>query len=163
MPNQVSQRILNRDVNRKCTDIPIVKRVLAFISPQTRFGCINNANLESRIDLCAAWRCCEMGRLVKFLFRYEAFESDQKHAESHLFPSGYPLTFPRTPSWRGCYTLYNVTHPLWLEMCRHPHSARVCACARLFAVIHRRGPAFRGLTADISLSRGGEASDVWGL
>lgn len=59
-----------------------------------------------------------------------------------------------------------VTHfinPLCGLRCRHPHSARVCVCvrARLLAAIHR--PAFNGLTADISLSRGGEASDVWGL
>lgn len=154
--NQVSQRILDRDVNRKCTDIPIVKRVLGFIFPQARFGCRNNANLESRIDLCAAWRCCEMGRLVKFLFRYEVFESDQKHAESHLFLSGYPLTFGWTLSWRGCDTLYKTPSVAWDVVTR-------IARARLLAVIHRRSPAFNGLTADISLCRGGEASDVWGL
>lgn len=59
-----------------------------------------------------------------------------------------------------------VTHfinPLCGLRCRHSHNARVCGCARLLAVIHRRGPAFNGLTADISLCRGGEASDVWGL
>lgn len=81
------------DANRKCVDISKVRRILAFIFPQAKFSCRNHANLESRIDLCVTWRCCEMERLVEFIFRYEVCVSEDQHTESQRSCQGTRLPF----------------------------------------------------------------------
>lgn len=73
VPNENAQRSLRWMTYTGNVNSPkrvSMESLVSFISyPEAKLTGKSYADVESRVSLCVARRCCEMGRFVKFIFR----------------------------------------------------------------------------------------------
>lgn len=103
VPNENAQRSLRWMTYTGNAEVPNVSQwkdlCLVFLYPEAKLNGKSYANVESRVSLCVARRCCEVERFVKFIFRQEVCGGDLR--------GGYTRHLSENHNCRICCTASN--------------------------------------------------------